>query len=371
METSEIIIAGAGVVGLAIARELGLRGHEVLVVDKEDIIGSAVSSRDSEVNHLGIYYPPGSLKARFCVKGKKQLYKFCKESGVGHKGCAKLIVATTAEQVERLKSIEQNAAKNYVNDLKFLTEKETLELEPALACMGALYSPSTGIIDSHEFMLALQGGAETNNGMVVLQTAITGGEISGDKTIIDFGDFKMKCNYFINSAGLNAWNIARNLQGFPAKHIPAQGLAKGNYFSLSGRAPFSHLIYPVPEPGGLGVHLTLELAGEARFGPDVEWVDDLNFDVSLGRSESFYALIREYWPGLQDGSLQAAYSGIRPKISVEGETARDFLISRPEDHKCTGVINLFGIESPGLTSSMAIGSYIADMVEGVSPHPKR
>ncbi|GAB2183625.1 NAD(P)/FAD-dependent oxidoreductase [Roseibium sp. LAB1] len=365
MHDIETLVIGAGVVGLAIARELALTGREVMVLEQHDLIGSETSARNSEVIHAGIYYPTGSLKARFCVEGKAKLYRFCAENGVGFEKLGKLIVASNNDQLEQLQAIRRKAAENGVTDLVFVERDSLQQTEPELSCTGALHSPSTGIVDGHGFMLALQGGLEANGGQVVLNTRVArleslaeGGfrlhaETGGTET------YALTCKELILSAGHGAPALASGLVG---THPPTAYLAKGSYFKLQGKAPFSRLVYPVPEPGGLGVHLTLDLQHQARFGPDVEWVDNADYRVDPVRGDSFYAAIRSYWPGLPDGALVPDYSGIRPKISGPGEPAADFRIDGPADHGLDGLVALYGIESPGLTSAMAIASFVTDLI---------
>lgn len=357
----ETVVIGAGAVGLAVARELALRGHEVMVLEEHAIIGSQTSARNSEVIHAGIYYPAGSLKARACLAGRELLYRFCEENGVPHRRLGKLIVATSPDQVETLASIRGKAEANGVDDLRLLTRAEALALEPHLACEAALLSPSTGIIDSHGFMLALQGGLEAHGGQVVCSSRVTDlGRIDGGYrlTVADGAEgFALTCRNLVIAAGHGAPQLAALLAGTQA---PKAYFARGCYFSISGRAPFSRLIYPVPEPGGLGVHLTLDMGGQARFGPDVEWIDGLDYTVDPRRADGFYAEIRKYWPDLADGSLQPDYSGVRPKISGPGEPAADFRIDGPAVHGHTGLVALYGIESPGLTSALALAGIAAD-----------
>ncbi len=373
METVDTVVVGAGVVGLAVARELALRGREVWVLEAEGAIGTQTSSRNSEVIHAGLYYPPGSIKGRLCVSGKEQLYAYCAERGIGHKRCGKLIVATTTEQIANLEALIARAAGNGVGDLVRLGRAEAHELEPALSCVAAVLSPSTGIVDSHELMTALQGDLENAGGLVALRAPLLAAhaeragsgedgafrlEVGGAEPI------ELRARTLINSAGLGAVALARAIAGLDPAHVPPAYLAKGNYYALTGRAPFSRLIYPVPEAAGLGVHLTLDLAGQARFGPDVEWVDAIDYRVDPVRATGFYASIREYWPALPDDSLVPAYSGIRPKIQAPGEPARDFLFQGPSEHGVAGLVNLFGIESPGLTACLAIGTHVANLLEG-------
>lgn len=364
MEQVDVIVVGAGVVGLACARALALVGREVLVLESEAGIGMGTSSRNSEVIHAGIYYPAGSLKAVHCVRGKELLYRYCEERGVEHLRCGKLIVAATREQLPKLTALKESAARNGVPDLQMLSEAQALALEPQLRCAGALSSPSSGIIDSHGLMLSYQGDIEAADGLCVFNTPVANARCTGDGVLVQTGDdaaTTLQARLLVNCAGLYAQQLAHRMAGFPAHHVPPTYYAKGNYFSLAGRAPFSRLIYPVPEQAGLGVHLTIDLGMQARFGPDVQWIDEPDFDVDPSRAEVFYAEIRKYWPALRDGSLQPAYAGIRPKIQAPGEPALDFRIIGPETHGAPGVIQLFGIESPGLTASLSIALQVAEM----------
>jgi len=362
MESVECLVVGAGVVGLAVARALALAGREVVVVESENGIGSGISSRNSEVIHAGIYYPTGLDKTRLCVAGKAMLYAFADEFGVPHKRCGKLLVAVNEGEVGKLEALKAQADANGVADLVWLSGAEARALEPALVAERALLSPSTGIIDSHAFMLALRGDAEAHGAMIAFETPVLAGRAAEKRLVIETGGaapMRVSAALVVNAAGLGAQALARSIAGMPADRIPPLHLAKGNYFSLSGRSPFSRLIYPMPTPGGLGVHLTLDLAGEAKFGPDVEWVDAIDYDVDSRRAESFYAAIRTYWPDLSDGALQPAYAGVRPKIARPGGSNTDFLIQTEKDHGLPGLINLFGIESPGLTASLAIADRVA------------
>lgn len=364
MEQVDVVVVGAGVVGLACARALALAGREVLVIESEAGIGMGTSSRNSEVIHAGIYYPPGSLKARHCVHGKTLLYRYCEERGVGHLRCGKLIVATTPGQVAELAILKEKAARNGVTDLTYLTAAEAVALEPQLRCVAALSSPSSGIIDSHALMLSYQGDIEAAGGLCVFNTRLDSGQCVDDGVVFrTAGDASMslRASLLVNCAGLHAQRLAQHLEGFPREHVPPTWYAKGNYFSLAGRAPFSRLIYPVPEQAGLGVHLTIDLGMQARFGPDVQWIDEPEYDVDPARAAAFYAEIRKYWPGLRDDTLQPAYSGIRPKLQGPGEPALDFRIIGPETHGVPGVIHLFGIESPGLTASLSIGAEVVEL----------
>lgn len=363
MEEFDCVVAGAGVVGLAIARALALAGREVLVLDTAEGIGTETSSRNSEVIHAGIYYPAGSVMARACVTGKQMLYAYCNERSLPHANCGKLIVATDADEAERLTSIQARAAANGVPDLRLLTREEALALEPALACTAALLSPSTGIIDSHAYMLSLQGDAANAGAIFVFHAPVTGGRVTEAGIEIEVGGeepMALRCRSFINAAGLHAPKLARSLAGTPSQLIPTAYYAKGNYFSLTGKNPFSRLIYPVPVPGGLGTHLTIDLGGQARFGPDVEWVETLDYEVDPRRGDSFYAAIRRYWPELKDGALAPGYSGIRPKIVPKGAPGQDFTIHGPAAHGIPGLVNLFGIESPGLTASLALAEMVLE-----------
>ena len=365
MESVECVIVGAGVVGLAIARELAQQGKEVLILEAEERYGLGNSSRNSEVIHAGIYYPANSLKARFCVQGKELLYDYCKTRNVPHQRCGKLIVASDESQRETLLKIAQSAAVNGVADLQLVERDELRKLEPELDCALALHSPSTGIIDSSALMLSLLGDAEHHGASLVCQSPVISGEITDGQFQLTVGQqqpFEIACKTLINSAGIGSQAIAHSLKGLDSKHIPPSFYAKGNYFSLQGKAPFQHLIYPVPEPGGLGTHLTLDLAGGARFGPDVEWLETLDYSVDPNRKEKFVAAIQRFWPTIDGEQLNADYAGIRPKITGPGETAADFMIQGPDDHGIRGLVNLFGIESPGLTSSLAIAQHVSTLV---------
>jgi L-2-hydroxyglutarate oxidase LhgO len=364
------VVIGAGVVGLACARALARAGKEVLILERHGEIGSEASARNSEVIHAGIYYPSGSLKAQLCLQGKRRLYDFCAQYGVAHRRCGKLIVATDAAQEPRLAEIKARAEANGVDDLKFLDRREALEMEPELQCTRALWSPSTGIINSHELMLALLGEAERHEAMLALHSPVASAELTdnGIRMVIgsDSGD-ELLADVVVNSAGMSAPALAGRTKGMPPELVPRAYLAKGNYFSLSGKAPFSRLIYPVPESGGLGVHLTLDLGGQARFGPDVEWIDEIGYEVDPKRGDRFYSAIRKYWRGLPDNALQPAYSGIRAKIAAPGEPDEDFRIQGPRDHGVPGLVNLFGIESPGLTACIAIADAVCESLGIAAP----
>ncbi|KAA0583777.1 NAD(P)/FAD-dependent oxidoreductase [Azospirillum sp. B21] len=371
MERVECVVVGAGVVGLATARRLARAGREVIVLEAADAIGTGTSSRNSEVIHAGIYYPTGSLRARLCVPGRDALYDYCAAHGVEHRRIGKLIVATEESQLPKLAAIRAQAAANGVNDLTEVDAATAMGWEPNLRTVGALLSPSTGIIDSHGLMLALLGDAEESGAMLALQSPLLRSHRTADGFELEVGGaepMRLACSALVNAAGLGAWAVARGLEGLDAAHVPPRVLAKGNYYALAaGRSPFSRLVYPVPVEGGLGVHLTLDLAGQARFGPDVEWLGDIaghgegpiDYAVDPVRADSFYGAVRAYWPGLPDHALVPAYSGVRPKLSGPGQPQADFLIQGPETHGVDGLINLFGIESPGLTSCLAIADAVA------------
>jgi len=365
MDHIECVVIGAGVVGLATARALAQSGREVLLLEGADGIGTGASSRNSEVIHAGIYYPAGSLKARFCVQGKAMLYDYCAERGIPHSRLGKLIVAADPAEVPVLHTIRAKAAANGVDDLEYLPGEDAQRLEPALHAAAALLSPSTGIIDSHALMLAFQGDLEHAGGSAAFHAPVLGGTASPGHFVLHVGGdepMDLACEVLVNAVGLHAPDVARRIAGIPPGSIPQAHLCKGSYYSLQGRAPFRRLIYPVPEAAGLGVHLTLDLGGQARFGPDVQWVEREEYDVDIRRADGFYAAIRRYWPALPDGALAPGYAGIRPKISGPAEPAADFLVSGPAQHGIGGLVNLFGIESPGLTSSMAIAAHVAALV---------
>ena len=360
----DCVVVGAGVVGLAVARTLALQGREVMVLEAADAIGTGTSSRNSEVIHAGLYYPTGSLKARLCVQGRDLLYAYCAAHGVPHRRCGKLLVATSAEQLAGLRSIQARAAANGVLDLQWLDHDAARALEPALECVAALHSPSTGIVDSHALMLALQGDLEHAGGLVALNSPLALAKCAQDAIFLEAKDgTRLQARTVVNAAGLHAPSLARQFSGLDARHVPAAHFAKGSYFTLTGKAPFSHLIYPVPEAAGLGVHLTLDLGGQAKFGPDVQWVDSADdLLVDPARGDAFYAEVRKYWPDLRDGALAPGYAGIRPKIHGASAPAADFLIQGPRDHGVPGLVNLFGIESPGLTSALTIADHVRHLV---------
>lgn len=364
MDKVDGVVIGAGVVGLAVARALIQAAPETsrewLVLEATDAIGTGTSSRNSEVIHAGIYYPQGSLKAQLCVQGRDMLYAYAQERGVSHQRCGKLIVATHVDQLPELDAILQKARANGVSDLVMLSAQEAQAMEPALSCVAALYSPSTGIVDSHGLMLSLQGDFENIGGLVVLNSPVTSAVCGDDGIVVRMTDgTELLAQTVVNAAGLTAPWLAKKFEGLASQHVPHAYFAKGNYFTLSGKSPFSHLIYPVPEAAGLGVHLTLDLGGQAKFGPDVQWVDNPDdLLVSAEHEQAFYNDVRKYWPNLADGALQTGYAGIRPKISGPDDAAADFCIQGPAVHGVKGLINLFGIESPGLTSALAIGDAV-------------
>lgn len=370
METVDAVVVGAGVVGLAVARALALAGREVLVLERETAIGTGVSSRNSEVIHGGLYYAPGSLKARLCVRGKALLYAFCDSRGVAHSRCGKLVVATDAAQLDALQAIARRADANGV-PLQWLDAAAARALEPALSCQAALLSPTTGIVDSHGLMLALQGDLERAGGMVALASCVSAIDVlpEGLRVVVasDGETTELLARTVVNAAGLHACELAANTCGLEARHVPRARFAKGSYFSLAGKAPFSHLIYPAPQDAWLGVHLTLDLGGQAKFGPDLEWLDDtdpqtIDYAVDARRADGFYAEVRRYWPDLPDGALLPSYSGVRPKIHGPDQPAPDFRIDGPAQHGVVGLVNLLGIESPGLTSALAVAEHVARQV---------
>ena len=360
----DCVVVGAGVVGLAVARALALQGREVMVLESADAIGTGISSRNSEVIHAGLYYPTDSLKAQLCVRGRDMLYAYCIERNVPHRRCGKLLVATSTGQLSSLESIQARAQANGVLDLRWLGRHEAQAMEPALECVAALFSPSTGIVDSHALMLALQGDLEHAGGLVALNSPLALAECAQDAINLEaFDGTRLRARTVVNAAGLHAPALARRFAGLGVDHVPHARYAKGSYFTLSGKAPFSRLIYPVPEAAGLGVHLTLDLGGQAKFGPDVQWVDSRDdLLVDPARGDAFYAEVRKYWPALRDGALAPGYAGMRPKIHGPDEPAADFVIQGPSVHGIPGLVNLFGIESPGLTSSLAIAEHVAALV---------
>ncbi len=366
----ETVVVGAGVVGLAIARALALKGQEVLVLERHDRIGSETSSRNSEVIHAGLYYPPGSLRAKLCVAGKQLLYRFCAENGVAHTRCGKLLVATQDAEIAKLEGIAKTAHANGVDDLTRLSAAEARALEPEVACVAAYLSPSTGVIDSHGLMLALEGHLTSRGGQVVLNTSaasLAQVEGVGFEIAIDSGDeaSSLSAKNLVLAAGFGGTALGRTLAYQPGYTVPETVPAKGHYFSLTGRAPFRHLVYPMPQGAWLGVHLTLDVSGRAKFGPDIEWKDAVSYDfedAGGARRARFEAEIRRYWPGLPEGALQPDYVGVRPKIYAQGEPVADFAIHGPAEHGVPRLVALYGIESPGLTSSLAIGDHVAALL---------
>jgi L-2-hydroxyglutarate oxidase LhgO len=366
MDKVDAVVVGAGVVGLAVARALALRGQEAVVLEAASAIGTGTSSRNSEVVHAGLYNAADMLKTRLCVQGRALLYAFCESHGVPHRRCGKLVVATGDGQLPALRQLMQRAADNGVHDLQWLDADQAVALEPALTCRAALLSPSSGIVDSHAFMLALQGDMESHGGLLALRSPVNAVVCRPGGHVVQVGGeaaCEIEARIVVNAAGLWAPGLARQIRGLDAAQWPTPHFAKGNYFSLAARSPFSRLVYPMPEAAGLGVHLTLDLAGQARFGPDVEWIapespDTIDYRVDASRSEAYYAEIRRYWPALADGALQPAYSGVRPKLQGPGTPASDFVVRGPLDHGVAGLVNLFGIESPGLTASLALADEV-------------
>jgi L-2-hydroxyglutarate oxidase LhgO len=362
----QVLVIGAGVVGLACARAAALAGHDVIVAEATGGIGNGVSSRNSEVIHAGMYYPTGSLRARHCVRGRRMLYEFCASHGVPHKKVGKLIVATDAKQTAKIEGIAKQGEVNGVEGLEFLGGNSARAMEPALNCVAALLSAETGIIDSHAFMLALEGSLEDRGGMIAFNTKIERLTPSPAGWQVSFGGAEagtLVVDAVVNSAGLGAQTLARATEGYPQARVPRLVLAKGNYFGFMGKPAFSHLIYPAPVEGGLGTHVTLDMAGRMRFGPDVEWLEAESYTVDPKRAESFYASVRTYFPALPDNSLVPDYCGIRPKLTGKGEPAADFLIDGPAGHGLARLVNLFGIESPGLTSSLSIAEEVVEQLQ--------
>jgi L-2-hydroxyglutarate oxidase LhgO len=369
MPDVDALVIGAGVIGLAASRALALTGRSVIVVEKAGRIGSETSSRNSEVIHSGLYYPPGGLKAALCVAGRRALYNFCATRAISHRRCGKLVVAASAAELKGLAALARRGAQNGVEDLQILTKAEAQALEPALHCAGALLVPSTGILDSAAYLLTLRGEAERSGASIAFETPfLRAGVIEGGFEIETGGaePMRLTASALINCAGLHATSVARAIEGYDPAQAPETRFAKGNYFGLSGRQPFRHLIYPAPQAHGLGVHLTLDLGGQARFGPDVEWVETLDYRVDPARAEKFEAAIRAYWPDLPSNALAPAYAGIRPKISGPEEAAADFRIDGPAAHGVPGLVQLFGIESPGLTASLAIADQIVAALDGAA-----
>ena len=358
----QILVIGAGVVGLAAARAAARAGHDVVVAEKTPGIGNGISSRNSEVIHAGLYYPPGSLRARHCVNGRHLLYAFCAAHGVPYRKCGKLVVAANGAELERVAAIAAQGTTNGAEGLEIIDGAAARALEPHLQCRGAMRSPETGILDVHGYMLALQGDLEDAGGAIAFNTPVEGATRKNGQWAVRFGGADADTVPFdaiINCAGLGAQSVARRMEDYPAERVPRQVLAKGNYFTFTGKPAFTRLIYPTPMPGGLGVHVTLDLAGRMRFGPDVEWIEHEDYAVDPRRADIFYERIRIYWPGLPDRSLAPDYAGIRPKLTGKGEPAADFMIDTPAQHGLPGLIQMFGIESPGLTSSLSLAEEVA------------
>jgi L-2-hydroxyglutarate oxidase LhgO len=365
-ETIECVVVGAGVIGLATACQLAREGREVILLEAAETFGTGISSRNSEVIHAGLYYKPGSLKARLCVDGKARLYEFCRSHGVAHRRLGKLVVASREAEIAALEAIKSKSEANGVMDLEWLDPAAVRKLEPEIVCVAALLSPSTGIVDAHGLMLALQGEAEEAGASIAFRAPVQGGVVEDNGFLLHVGGeqpMELRCRRLINAAGLGAQPLARALRGLDPKAVPPLHYSKGNYFSLTGKTPFTHLVYPAPDDTWLGVHLTLDLGGRARFGPDVEWLDRLDYSVDPARADSFYEAVRRYWPGLPDGALQPAYSGIRPKLTPAGVTGLDWMIQGPAAHGVPGLVNLFGIESPGLTSSLSIANEVIRLLD--------
>ena len=364
METADCVVIGAGVVGLAVARAMARKGREVLILEAEDAFGTATSSRNSEVIHAGIFYPHGSLKERFCVEGRDKLYAFCDEYRITYRRTTKLVYAAVESEIAALKQLQAHAAKSGVY-MTWMTAADAKRIEPELHCAAALHSPLTGIVDSHGYMLALLGDAEAHGATIAYNSPVTGGRGADGGVVLTVGGaegMEFTARTVINCAGLGAQALSRSIAGLRPNGVPPQHYAKGNYFYLSGKPPFTRLIYPLPGPASLGIHYTLDLSGQARFGPDLEWVDRIDYAVDEGRVGAFYAEIRRYWPALADGALRPGYSGIRPKIQGPGEPLKDFVIAGPEVTGVNGFIALYGIESPGLTSSLAIADAVAERI---------
>jgi L-2-hydroxyglutarate oxidase LhgO len=359
----QVMVIGAGVVGLAAAREAALRGHDVIVAEAADSIGTGTSSRNSEVIHAGLYYPTGSKRALHCPRGRRMLYAYCESHGIPHKKLGKLFIVTKDADTPKLEAIYKQALVNGVENVTMLDAAEAKRMEPALFCVAAFHSAETGVIDSHRFMLALEGDIEDRGGVIAFNTPVERIARDGAGWRVAFGGPEpgdITVDAVVNCAGHGAQRLARAVDGFPPARVPKLVLAKGNYFGFSGRAPFRRLIYPAPVPGGLGIHITLDLAGRMRFGPDVEWIEAMNFDVDPRRGDAFYAAIRTYWPGLPDNSLFPDYAGIRPKLTGSGEPAADFMVEGPQEHGLPGLVHLFGIESPGLTSALSLAEEVLE-----------
>lgn len=375
MDRVDCVVIGAGVIGLAVAREMALQGRETILLERESAFGTISSARNSEVIHAGIYYPKDSLKAKLCVEGNRMLYEYCRTHHVATQPYGKLIVASDESQLDDLQAILYKAQQNNVPEIKMITGEQAKSMEPELQCSAAVLSASTGIVDSHGFMLSLLGGFEDAGGMIAYQSPLISAKPIGpnaqDGFELEIGgadDMKIQTKLLINCAGMSAPAIARKIESLSEEQIPKAYFAKGNYFSLTGKSPFKHLIYPIPEPGGLGVHLTLDMGGQAKFGPDVEWLEideenQIDYTVNPKRGEGFYEAVRRYWPGLKDNTLQPDYSGVRAKIVPPNSPAGDFCFNAPKDHGLEGLFNLYGFESPGLTSSLAIAKHLEGLIK--------
>jgi len=359
----ECVVIGAGVVGLAVARALALAGREVLLLEAENHPGTQTSARNSGVIHAGLYYTPGSFKARFCVAGNHAMYDYCRERGVDHHNTGKLIIANGDEEEQVLLHLLERAHTNDVPGVRMISGTEAHKMEPEVRCTAALHCPTSGIVDQHPYMLALQGDMENAGGTLVCDCRVASLRRLADRWLIHAGDAstEVEARFVVNSAGLGAVDLLNHIEGYPAQRIPKLHLGRGNYFTVAARSPFHHLIYPVPHAAGLGIHATLDLGKRVRFGPDVEWVDKIDYSVNVARAPMFYDAIRRYWPRLADGALLPDYTGIRPKLHGPGEPQPDFRIEGVAEHGLTGLVNLLGIESPGLTSSLAIGDYVASL----------
>lgn len=368
MDRVDALVVGAGVIGLAVARELALAGREVIVIDAAEGIGTATSARNSEVIHAGLYYAPGSLKARLCVEGRAALYAHCAARGIAHRRCGKLVVAVTDAERPALEALHAQARTNGVDDTALIDGAAARAMEPAVRCVAALHSPSTGIVDIHGLMLSLQGEAEDRGAMFAFHSPFERATLTSDGFDVQVGGdepMRLHARMLVNAAGLHASTVAARIEGLDPRHVPRTRWCRGHYFALTGRAPFSRLVYPMHNRAGLGIHFTLDLGGQGRFGPDVDWLPEgsgEDYAVDASRTDTFAADIRRYWPALPDGALAPAYSGIRPKLVGPGEPAADFRIDGPAAHGVPGLVNLFGIESPGLTASLAIGARAASLL---------
>ncbi|WP_436029725.1 NAD(P)/FAD-dependent oxidoreductase [Caulobacter sp. LjRoot300] len=367
LDSIDCVVVGAGVIGLACARALARSGLEVVVIEAASLIGSETSSRNSEVIHAGIYYPRRSLKAELCVDGRRRLYDYCDARRVPYRRCGKLIVATSQAELAVLDRLEASARANEVEGMSRLSAAQAQALEPALSCTGALLSAETGILDSHAYMLSLRGELEDAGGMIAFNSRVTGGAVTAEGIVlhVESGGERhdVLARNLVTSTGLGQEVLLRAIDGFPEDRAPRLHFAKGSYFAYRGRAPFSRLIYPAPEAGGLGVHVTLDMSGAMRFGPDVEWVDTIEYAVDVRRADGFYAAVRRYWPGLPDGAILPAYAGVRAKLAGPAEPAADFVIQGPAEHGVNGLVNLLGMESPGLTGSLSIAERVRQILK--------